>query len=159
MRSRFAPIDDEPIECQVRLWQGRSVIVFVHPKYRCRCGLFDGTPLRVRLAGREFQVVIMWGGEFYASSRPNDIKPSLFDLDDHGDYDALASVDWELAIPDQIYEALVSESELAAVWEGQTCATIREWLNSIARARKPSSRMERELRLIGKLRELSRDLR
>jgi hypothetical protein len=101
----------------------------------------------------------MWGGEFYASSRPNDIKPSLFDLDDHGDYDTMASVDWELAIPDQIYEALVSESELAEVWEGQTCATIREWLNSIARARKPSSRMERELRLIGKLRELSRDLR
>ena len=151
----FGPIDDEPIECQVRLWQGASVTVFVHPKYRKQFGLFDGTPLNVELAGRRFDCVIMWGGEFYASGSPRDIKPSYFDLDDHGDYDTFATVDWDAALPDQVFEALKRDPGLADVWCTQTSTTIREWLNVIARARKPSSRMERELQLIGKIRALA----
>ena len=151
----FGPIDDEPIDCQVRLWQGSSVHVFVHPKYRKFCGLFDGTPLQVELAGRQFECTLRWGGEFYASGQPNDIKPSFFGLDDHGDYDAMASVDWDAALPDQVFEALKRDPGLADVWRTQTCSVIRDWLNVIARARKASSRMERELQLIGKLRALA----
>jgi hypothetical protein len=155
----FAPIDDEPIECRVSLWQGKSVHVFVHPRYRSRIGLFDGIPLIVNLAGRSFDVNVGWGGDFYASGAPAEIKPSYFDLDDHGEYEAEAWVDWDTALPDQVYEALRRDPGLADVWRSQTCATIRDWLNTIARARKPSSRMERELQLVGKLRALAADPR
>lgn len=132
------------------LVSGDAVAVFVHPNERKRVGFFDGIHLKVHFDAKTFESTVMFGGMFYACGLVSDISRSTFDLPD-GDYDATASVNWELQIPECVAEGLRANPGRLETWRMLPIEMIREELNVIARARKASSRLEREMALLSKL--------
>lgn len=69
----------------------------------------------------------------------------------HGDYEAEASIDWDEAIPDLVAAGLTRDPKLAERWRSLPLVEARRRLNEVLRARKPSVRAERSLKLLADL--------
>jgi hypothetical protein len=151
VRSILAPTDDVVIPCEVRLWEERSVTVFVHPREWARVSLWGGVPMWVTCHGVDFACEVFSGGEFYRSGNPKDLHPRDFDLPGHGDYAAQARIDWDEAIPDLVLAGIRSDPKLAERWKLLPLDEMRSRLNYVLRANKASSRTERSLNLLAEL--------
>ena len=148
MDSRFAPVDDVAIECEVRLWQGESIHVFVHPREWAKISLYGGVPLSVTCHGVDFHCFVMSCGEFYRSGTPSDVVPSDFDLPGHGDYPATARIDWEKAIPAMVVSGFEKDQALVKGWKSLPLSEMRTRLSRVLRAQKSSTHIERSLELL-----------
>jgi len=151
MPSILAPHDDVVIPCEVRLWESRSVTVFVHPREWFKVSLRDGVPMRVRCHGVEFACEIWSFGEFYRSGTPKGVIPADFGLPGHGDYEAEAWIDWDEAISELVAAGLTRDPKIAERWRSLPLEEARRRLNEVLRARKPSVRAERSLKLLADL--------
>ena len=149
--TNFAPEDDPVIPCEVRLWYGKDIVVFVHPSEWKKVSITGGTPMVVSFHDVTFPCRISGGAEFYSFGTPKTVVPSDFGVPTHGDYPATARIDWPLAIPDILRTGLEQTSELAAGWQSLPCQEIRKQLSTIFRARRPDEIANRQLALLRQL--------
>lgn len=151
MHFDFSPADDPEIPCEVRLWEGRSVTVFVHPRYWKSISIWKGVPLVVSSCGQTFSCVIANVGEPYRMSLSIDLSPSVFGVPTPGDFPGSARIDWPLAIPDLLRTGLEGSPELMDAWKSLSCGEMRSRLSHILLARRPGVIAERELLLLRQL--------
>jgi hypothetical protein len=149
--SSLAPRDDPKIACRVRLWHGESVTVCVHPReWKC-VAITGGTRMLVSCCGLVFPSEIRNCGEHYRYGRPSGVRPLDFGVPTHGDYEATARIDWELAIPDVLREGLERWADALETWQSLSCEQMRKELSFVFRAQSAGTTTERQLTLLNRL--------
>lgn len=144
----FAPSDDPEVYCEVRLWEGKTVVVFVHPRVWSSVSMYSGTPMLISCCGTEFRCVVECCQEHLRSGQPKDVTPADFDVYSlHADYDGTARIDWPTAIPDLVRSGLESSPSCLAQWQSLSCRQMREQISHILRARRPGVVLERQMQL------------
>jgi len=158
MKSVLAPFDDPIVKVHyLRLWRNETVVVFLYRKDWSRISVREGLPMLVEFCGKEFPTEILGTGEHHPFGRPSDgTKPSSFPVDGDQDYvdEATARIDWDNAIPSFLRDSILGDPVLLKAWQSLICAEMRDQINFIKSARKPSSQMDRQLAVIAKLRAL-----
>ena len=147
----FPPSDDPLIDCQVRLWKGESVCVFVHPREWKKVSITDGVPMSITCCGVTFHCRVSHIGEHYKIGMPKHVDPRVFGVPTHGDYPATARIDWADALPAILKSSLESSEGLDFAWRSLPCEEMRSRLSHVFRARTPGTVLEREFQLLRKL--------
>ena len=151
-----SPTDDPEIPCEMRLWTGTHIVVFVHPRKWKQVAIVDGTPMFVTSCGKTFRCRIRNVGEHHRSGSPEDIHATDFGVHAHADYPATARIDWLLAVPELFKQGLEDSAELTQVWRSLSSDEMRAHLSHIFRARRPGVMAERQFALLRRLSELNR---
>jgi len=147
----YAPSDDTIIPCEVRLWQARSVTVFVHPREWKKVSIIMGVPMVVSSCGITFTCMVADCGEHYRMGMVDSVSPQDFGVPTHGDYPATARIDWPSAIPDLLRSGLEGSPQLLSTWRSLSSAEMRSHLAYILRARRAGVIVERQLAVLRSL--------
>jgi len=147
----YAPADDPVIPCEVRLWEARSVIVFVHPREWKKVSINMGVPMVISSCGITFTCLVASCGEHFRIGHVESVSPKDFGVPMHGDYSGTARIDWPSAIPDLLRSGLDNSSPLLTAWKSLSSQEMRTHLSFILRARRPGVIAERQLALLRSL--------
>lgn len=147
-RAELAPSDDPEISCEVRLWKGEKVLVFVFPKEWKEISITGGTPVIVTCNGVSFNCRVKNCGEHFRLGLPKSVKPSDFQLPTHGDYPATARIDWISAMPEAVMVELSHSRKLQVAWLKLSSAEMRARLSHIYRARTEHAIKSREVEVL-----------
>jgi len=147
----YAPSDDPLIPCEMRLWHGESVTVFVHPREWKKVSMIRLVPMVISSCGVTFTSQVMECSEHFRIAMVDSVTPRDFDVPTHGDYAAEARIDWPLAIPDLLRSGLDASPELLAAWKSLSCDEMRTHIKFILRAHRPGVIAERQLAVLHSL--------
>jgi len=148
MCTDYAPSDDPVIQCDVRLWQGESVTVFIHPREWKRVVMNLGVPMVISSCGITFPCLVGNPGEHYSVGMVEIVRPQDFGVPTHGDYAGTARIDWPEAIPELLRMGLDGSPDLLAAWRSLSCQQMRAHISYVRRARRPGVIAERQLAIL-----------
>ena len=148
MCTDYAPADDPVIQCEVRLWEGKSVTVFVHPREWKRVAINLGVPMVISSCGITFTCMVANAGEHFRLGMVESVTPQDFGVATHGDYAATARIDWAAAIPELLRMGLDGSPHLLAAWRSLSCQEMRAHISYVFRARRPGVVAERQLAIL-----------
>lgn len=113
--------------------------------------IVGGVPMLVTTNAIEFPCLVLNIGEHYRMGRPEGIRPDIFGVPTHADYQSTARIDWEKAIPDLLRDGIERSKELSTIWCALSCKEMRDHLSFVFRARNPGAIAERQLALLQRL--------